>query len=240
LAWFEVEGLEAFYHRVPVLHGVGLELDEGDFVSVIGSNGAGKTTLLRSISGLIQIKGRIALDGRDVAGLSPRECVKRRIIHCPEGRLLFPNMSVQQNLMMGAFLRHDAPEIGRDLARVFHYLPVLESRQRQMAGTLSGGEQQMLALGRGLMGGPRLLLLDEPSLGLAPRLVDEVFGVIERIRRDGMTILLVEQNAAVALEVADYGYVLAGGRIVLHGPGRDLLEDERVRDAYLGEAETVW
>jgi len=234
LAWFEVEGLEAFYHRVPVLHGVGLELDEGDFVSVIGSNGAGKTTLLRSISGLIQIKGRIALDGRDVAGLSPRECVKRRIIHCPEGRLLFPNMSVQQNLMMGAFLRHDAPEIGRDLARVFHYLPVLESRQRQMAGTLSGGEQQMLALGRAIMGRPRLLTLDEPSFGLAPLVVSTIAEVIERLNQEGVSVLLVEQNAAVALQYSRYTYVLEEGRIVDHGPSEEIARKSSIAEAYLG------
>ncbi len=236
-----VEDLVVNYGGIRALRGVSLEVDQGRVVTLVGSNGAGKSTLLRTVCGLVKpAAGRVTFEGRDVTGWATHRVMRRGLAMVPEGRRVFVNLSVLENLSLGGYHRPRDEAWQADLDRVFALFPRLAERSRQAAGTLSGGEQQMLALGRGLMGGPRLLLLDEPSLGLAPRLVDEVFGVIERIRRDGMTILLVEQNAAVALEVADYGYVLAGGRIVLHGPGRDLLEDERVRDAYLGEAESVW
>jgi branched-chain amino acid transport system ATP-binding protein len=236
LAWLEIKNLEAFYHGIPVLHGVSLQLERGDFISVIGSNGAGKTTLLRSISRLVSSKGSIWFEGDDLIRLRPRDVIKRGVIHCPEGRLLFPNMTVYQNLMMGAFLRHDMKEIASDLDRVFEYLPVLSERKTQLAGTLSGGEQQMLAVGRAIMGHPRLLALDEPSLGLAPMIVDAIFEVIRKLNDEGLSILLVEQNAAVALEFSNFTYVLEEGHIINQGVSHELLEDPSVAKAYLGMA----
>jgi branched-chain amino acid transport system ATP-binding protein len=236
LAWLEIKNLEAFYHGIPVLHGVSLQLERGDFISVIGSNGAGKTTLLRSISRLVSSKGSVWFEGDDLIRLRPRDVIKRGVIHCPEGRLLFPNMTVYQNLMMGAFLRHDMKEIASDLDRVFEYLPVLSERKTQLAGTLSGGEQQMLAVGRAIMGHPRLLALDEPSLGLAPMIVDAIFEVIRKLNDEGLSILLVEQNAAVALEFSNFTYVLEEGHVINQGISHELLEDPSVAKAYLGMA----
>lgn len=236
MAWLEIEHLEAFYRGVRVLHGVSLQVERGDFVSVIGSNGAGKTTLLRSISRLVSVTGHARFDGDDLTGLKPRDVIKRGIIHCPEDRLLFPNMTVYQNLMMGAFLQSDRQRIASDLERVFEFLPVLSQRDRQLAGTLSGGEQQMLAVGRAIMGHPRLLTLDEPSLGLAPLVVDAIFEVIRKLNDEGLTILLVEQNAALALEFSSFTYVLEEGHIMNQGKSHELVEDPSVAKAYLGMA----
>ena len=234
MAWLEIKDLVACYHKVPVLHGVSLEVNEGSFVSVIGSNGAGKTTLLRSISGVVDITGQISLASDSCSQVGARECVRRGIIHCPEGRLLFPAMTVLQNLMMGAFLRRDKENLNHDLERVFHYLPVLAERRTQTAGTLSGGEQQMVAVGRAIMGKPRLLTLDEPSFGLAPLVVATIFEVILGLNQEGVTVLLVEQNAALALEYSNYTYVLEEGAIIDQGPSRELGDKESVARAYLG------
>jgi branched-chain amino acid transport system ATP-binding protein len=236
LKWLDIKELEAFYHNIRVLHGVGLGLETGDFTSVIGSNGAGKTTLLRSISRLVSVKGQIFFDGEDLTRLRPRSVIKKGVIHCPEGRLLFPNMTVYQNLMMGAFLRADEEKVADDLKRVFAFLPLLEARTRQLAGTLSGGEQQMLAVGRAIMGRPRLLTLDEPSFGLAPLVVDAILGVIQKLNADGLTILLVEQNAALALEISRYTYVLEEGHIIAEGQSHTLSQDADIAKAYLGMA----
>ena len=236
MAWLEIETLEAFYHGIPVLHGVSLMVKRGDFVSVIGSNGAGKTTLLRSISRLVTVKGHIGFDGKDLTLLKPRDVIKRRIIHCPEGRLLFPNMTVYQNLMMGTYLLHDKEKINSVLERVFEYLPILSQRQTQLAGTLSGGEQQMLAVGRAIMGRPKLLTLDEPSFGLAPLIIDAIIDVIQKLNEEGLTILLVEQNAALALELSSFTYVLEEGHIINQGSSHELVEDPSVAKAYLGMA----
>lgn len=236
MAWLEIENLKAFYHGVRVLHGVSLKAEKGDFISVIGSNGAGKTTLLRSISRLVTVKGRMVFDGSDLTRLKPRDIIKEGIVHCPEGRLLFPNMTVYQNLMMGAFLQHDRKKVNADLDSVFKYLPVLLDRKVQLAGTLSGGEQQMLAVGRAVMGQPRLLTLDEPSFGLAPLVVDAIIEVIQKLNEEGLSILLVEQNAALALEFSDFTYVLEQGRLICQGKSRELAQDSSVAEAYLGMA----
>ena len=234
MAWLEIKNLEAFYHGIRVLHGVSLQVERGDFISVIGSNGAGKSTLLRSISRLVSSKGYVWFDDNDLIRLRPRDVIKQGIIHCPEGRLLFPNMTVYQNLMMGAFLQRDRQGIASDLDRVFEYLPVLSIRKTQLAGTLSGGEQQMLAVGRAIMGHPRLLTLDEPSLGLAPLIVDAIFEVIRKLNDEGLSILLVEQNAAGALEFSNFTYVMEEGKIVNQGPSQELVEDPSEAKAYLG------
>ena len=234
MAWLEIKNLEAFYHGIRVLHGVSLQVERGGFISVIGSNGAGKSTLLRSISRLVSSKGYVWFDDNDLIRLRPRDVIKRGIIHCPEGRLLFPNMTVYQNLMMGAFLQRDREGIASDLDRVFEYLPVLSIRKTQLAGTLSGGEQQMLAVGRAIMGHPRLLTLDEPSLGLAPLIVDAIFEVIRKLNDEGLSILLVEQNAVGALEFSNFTYVMEEGKIVNQGPSQELVEDPSVAKAYLG------
>jgi len=234
LAWLEIHSLESFYHRVCVLHGIALQMEKEDFISVIGSNGAGKTTLLRTLSRLVQGKGKILLEDEELMGLSPREVIQKGVIHCPEGRMLFPHMSVRQNLLMGAFLRQDKEKVRKDMERVFEYLPILGNRQRQLAGTLSGGEQQMLAIGRAIMAGPRLLTLDEPSFGLAPLVIGSIFQVLHALSRLGMSLLLVEQNAWLALEQTRYTYVLEEGHVVKHGSSRDLLDDPSIREAYLG------
>jgi len=236
LPWLEIENLKAFYHGIPVLHGVSIQVERDDFVSVIGSNGAGKTTLLRSISRLVTVKGHIEFDGNDLTRLKPRDVIKKGIIHCPEGRLLFPNMTVYQNLMMGAFLQHDKEKINSVLERVFEYLPILSQRQTQLAGTLSGGEQQMLAVGRAIMGRPKLLTLDEPSFGLAPLIIDAIIDVIQKLNEEGLTILLVEQNAALALELSSFTYVLEEGHLINQGSSHELVEDPSVAKAYLGMA----
>lgn len=226
-----------YFGRVTVLHGVSLTVREGQFVVVLGSNGAGKTTLLRTVSGLIPDqpeKGTIEFDGRRIDGCEPEDVAALGIAHVMEGRGVFPELSVWENLQLGAYRRSDKAGISRDLEWVFSLFPRLKERLRQQAGTLSGGEQQMLVIGRALLGRPRLLLLDEPSVGLAPRLVAEIAGVLKEINRQGTTILLVEQNARMALQVADYGYVLETGRIVLEGTAEELAANENVQEMYLG------
>jgi len=207
----------------------------GELVCLIGANGAGKSSTLRAISGLLfPSQGRIVFDDREIQGRSPSAVLKTGIAHCPEGRRVFPYMSVEENLAMGAYVRSDRSAVAGDLDEVGRHFPILVERRRQMAGTLSGGEQQMLAIARALMARPRLILFDEPSLGLAPTVVEATFAIIADIRRRGTTVLMVEQNAYAALRMADRAYVMETGRIVLEGPARDLLDDDHVRRAYLG------
>ena len=233
-----LERVAARYGRVAALEDVTLAVGAGELVCLIGANGAGKTTTLKTISGLLRpVAGRILLDGAEIHGLSPREILRRGIAHCPEGRRVFPYMTVRENLEMGAYVRADAQAVAADLARVLSHFPILAERRRQSAGTLSGGEQQMLAIGRALMARPRLILFDEPSLGLAPTVVETVFGIIDGIRRDGTTVLMVEQNAYMALQLASRAYVMETGRITLEGPARELVNDPHVRQAYLGRME---
>jgi branched-chain amino acid transport system ATP-binding protein len=231
----EVEGLNTYYGAVHALKGVSLHAEAGEIVTLIGANGAGKSTLLRAISGLIPARsGHIRYEGRDLGRVPAHEIVGKGISHAPEGRLVFANLSVEDNLDLGAYRRRDRPGIARDLEGVFRLFPRLRERRRQSAGTLSGGEQQMLAIGRALMSGPRLLLLDEPSLGLAPLLVREIFRTIREINARGVTVLLVEQNAHMALSIAARGYVLETGRVVLEDRADRLLQNEQVKQAYLG------
>jgi branched-chain amino acid transport system ATP-binding protein len=230
-----VEGLQASYGKITALWGVDLEVRQGEIVALVGGNGAGKTTTLKAISGLIRpVAGRVLLDGDPLTRCSTMEIVERGVVHVPEGRKLFPEMTVRDNLLMGGFTPAARPRQPERLARVFAIFPRLQERERQVAGTLSGGEQQMVAIGRGLMAGPRVLMLDEPSLGLAPIMVDEMFRVIQEINRQGVTVLLVEQNTEHALAIAHRGFVLESGRVVLSGTGAELLADPKVREAYLG------
>jgi branched-chain amino acid transport system ATP-binding protein len=231
----KIKGLRAGYGAVEVLRGVDIEVGEGELVTVIGSNGAGKTTLLRTISGLVRAtSGTIEFDGRELVGLPPDRIVKAGVIHVPEGRMVLGKLSVLENLQLGAYVRNDHEAVAEDLETILDMFPWLKDRLRQAAGTLSGGEQQMLAIGRGLMGRPRLLLLDEPSLGVAPIIVDQIFGVIETVMKKGLTIFLIEQNASRALGIAAKGYALEFGAITVSGRGSELLSDDRVRQAYLG------
>ena len=229
-----VENLSAAYGTLRVLHDVSLEIDEGELVSLIGPNGAGKTTILRAISRLVATEGSIRFDGRELTSRSPQEVVALGVVQCAEGRKLFPDMTVGDNLDLGAYLRSDREGIRADLERVYGLFPVLESRRGQRAGTMSGGEQQMLAIGRALMSRPRILLLDEPSFGISPILIERIFAVIMQLNKEGLTALVVEQNAAVALEVSARTYVLESGRIVLSGSSRDVAENRVVRETYLG------
>jgi len=231
----QIDGLEAFYGRVRALANVSLRVDTGEVVALIGSNGAGKTTTLRTISGLVNAaRGRISFAGQDVTAVPPAKRVELGIGHVPEGRRLFPRMSVQDNLTLGAYTRNDRDEVEQDRQRVFQLFPRLKERQTQIAGTLSGGEQQMLAIGRAMMTRPKVLMMDEPSLGLAPILVETIFKIIQEINEQGIPILLVEQNAQQALNVAHRGYVLETGSIVKEGTGQELLQSEDVAKAYLG------
>jgi branched-chain amino acid transport system ATP-binding protein len=223
------------YGAVEVLHGVDLRVDEGELVCLLGANGAGKSTAVRTISGLLRpAAGAITFRGHRLDGRPAHAVLRSGIAQCPEGRRIFPEMTVRENLEMGAYVRGRKGADVADLQRVFHHFPRLQEREHQLGGTLSGGEQQMLAIGRALMSNPKLLLLDEPSLGLAPAMVAAVFHVIEEIRRQGVTVLMVEQNAALALRMADRGYVMENGRIALEGRARDLLDNAEVRRAYLG------
>lgn len=225
----------AGYEGSLALFGLSLEVGAGQVVALVGANGAGKSTTLRVISGLLRPEaGQVWFDGRRIDGLKPHEVAALGIAHVPEGRRIFGRLSVLDNLYLGAYLRRDVAERRRNLERVFGLFPVLYERRHQQAGTLSGGEQQMLAIGRGLMLSPKLLMLDEPSLGLSPKLVDRIFDAVAEIKRQGTTVLLVEQNLAETLELADYGYVLQTGRVVLEGPGPKLLQSELIRSAYLG------
>ena len=231
-----VEGLHVFYGEIHALKGVGLEVRDREIVAILGNNGAGKTTTLKTISGLlVPRQGAILLADTPLNGVPAHEVVLRGVAHVPEGRRIFNRLTVRENLMMGAYLRTDGAAVRADLDRVFELFPRLRERIGQTAGTLSGGEQQMLAIGRALMARPSLLLLDEPSMGLAPVLVEQIFAAIGDINRQGTTILLVEQNAAMALDVAHRGYVLETGRVVLEGTAVELSENAEVRRAYLGE-----
>jgi branched-chain amino acid transport system ATP-binding protein len=233
----ELKDVRASYGSIEALKGVSLTVDKGSVVTLIGANGAGKSTTLMAISGLVPISsGRIELDGEPLAGLRPEAIVAKGVVQVPEGRRIFTRMSVQENLLMGAFLRDDAKAIQDDLGRVFAFFPVLKERRTQLGGTLSGGEQQMLAIARGLMAKPRYLLLDEPSLGLAPTLVKTIFDILKAIHAAGVTLLLVEQNVHRALEVAHRGYVLETGRVTLSDTPERLLQNDAVRRAYLGES----
>jgi branched-chain amino acid transport system ATP-binding protein len=231
----EVRGLDCRYGKVSVLKGVSLEARQGELVSLIGANGAGKTTTLRAISGLVpSVGGRIVFEGEDITRVPARRILELGIAHCPEGRRVFPYMTVQENLEMGCYLRSDHARIAEDMDHILSRFPVLAERRRQPAGTLSGGEQQMLAIGRALMSRPRLMLFDEPSLGLAPTMVERTFEIITEIRKEGTTVLMVEQNAYAALEMCDRSYVLESGAVALQGTGPELLGNPHVQQAYLG------
>jgi branched-chain amino acid transport system ATP-binding protein len=234
-----IQNLEAAYGKVQVLHGISLEVPQGKLVTLIGSNGAGKTTTMRAISGMIKPKaGSITLGGKDITGLDSHRIARAGLAHSPEGRRVFATMSVTDNLLLGAFPRFTRArpkgDVQRDLEKAMELFPRLKERRNQLAGTLSGGEQQMLAMARAVMLNPDVVLLDEPSMGLAPILVEEVFRIITRLKSEGVTMLLVEQFAAAALNVADYGYVLENGRISVHGPAESLKNDPKVVAAYLG------
>jgi branched-chain amino acid transport system ATP-binding protein len=231
-----VKDIHVKYGNIEALKGVSFEVFEGEIISLIGANGAGKSTTLRAVSGLLKpVSGKIEFLGASIAGMKPHLIVRQGILQSPEGRGIFANLSVLENLEMGAFTRADGrAEIAKDLEKVYGMFPRIKERLKQQAGTLSGGEQQMLAISRALMGRPRILLLDEPSLGLAPQIVDKIFEIIQQINREGVTILLVEQNANQALRISTRGYVVETGNIVLSGLGSELLSNEKVREAYLG------
>jgi branched-chain amino acid transport system ATP-binding protein len=234
----ELEDLRAGYGNIEALHGISLSVAEGEIVTLIGANGAGKTTTLMTISGCVRVRaGAIRFRGRDISGLPPHEIVGLGLVQSPEGRKIFPRLTVAENLEMGAFTRRDPAGVAADQNRVLELFPILGERRRQPGGTLSGGEQQMLAIARALMTRPRLLLLDEPSLGLAPLVVSRIFEVIRELNREGATILLVEQNAQMALKAAHRGYVLETGTIAMADAADKLLADPRVRSAYLGDAD---
>ena len=232
----EVRNLETFYGPVMALRGVSIEVPQGQIVTILGANGAGKTTLMKTVSGALSPnKGAILFHGDRIDGKEPDELVKKGLAHVPEGREVFPFLTVAENLAMGAYTRNDRAEIAKDIEMVYDYFPILKERRNQPAGTMSGGQQQMLSIGRGLMSRPTLMLLDEPSLGLSPLLVQEIFTIVRRLNREqGVTILLVEQNAQVALQAADYGYVLEIGRIVMAGSAEKLLNSDDIREFYLG------
>src|SRR5947208_3867267 len=235
MALLEISDVHTFYGNIEALKGVSLEVDEGEIVTLIGSNGAGKSTTLRSISGLTPPReGSIRLNGEEIGETPPQEIVARGVSHAPEGRHCFPRMTVRENLDLGAYLRKDADGVERDLERVYELFPRLKEREKQKAGTMSGGEQQMLAIGRALMAQPKLLLLDEPGMGLAPILVERIYETVAEINKQGTTILLVEQNANFALEVSNRGYVLETGQVALTDNSAALREDPEVQKAYLG------
>ena len=232
----EIKDLHVSYGGIRALKGIDLTVEEGQIVTLIGANGAGKSTTLRAISGLQKPQsGSLLYGGEELVGLPAKEIVRRGIIHVPEGRRVFPDMTVAENLKIGAFLRSDKDGIASDMEYVYTLFPRLKERSWQLAGTLSGGEQQMLAVGRALMSRPKVLMMDEPSLGLAPLIVKDIFSIIRRVNDDGITVLLIEQNANAALRIADYGYVLETGVIALTGTGEELLKNESVREAYLGK-----
>jgi branched-chain amino acid transport system ATP-binding protein len=229
-----VENLECRYGKVSAVRGLSLEVRQGELVTLIGANGAGKTTTLKAISGVLRpAGGRIKFEGEDITGIPAKRIIERGIAHCPEGRRVFPYMTVRENLEMGCYLRRDKA-IAADMDRLFGRFPILAERRDQAAGTLSGGEQQMLAISRALMSRPKLVLFDEPSLGLAPNIVERTFEIIREIRSEGMTVVMVEQNAFAALELSDRSYVLEQGRVTLSGTGTELLNNPQVKSAYLG------
>ena len=231
----EAENLEAQYGATKVLHGLGFAVEAGGITAILGANGAGKTTTLRAVCGMVKTAGSVRFEGQRIDGKATEEIVRLGIAHTPEGRGTFMDLTVQENLRLGAYVRRDRGAIAGDFDRIYGYFPVLGQRQGQQAGTLSGGEQQMLAVARALMSRPRLLLLDEPSLGLAPLLTREIFRIVRAINKDeGVSVLLVEQNAAMALELADHAYLLETGRVVMSGPSADLQRDDSIRRSYLG------
>jgi branched-chain amino acid transport system ATP-binding protein len=232
----KINQIHTFYGNIQALRGVSLEVPEGSIVTLLGANGAGKSTTLKTVSGLTPARhGSIEFMGQRIDRLSPDKIVRRGISHVPEGREVFKELTVTENLKMGAYTRKDKQEVEASLQQVYEHYPILQQRRQQLAGTLSGGEQQMLAIGRALMSQPKLLLLDEPSLGLAPKLVEEIFRIIKDIRHHGITVLLVEQNANKALSIADYGYVLETGTITLAQEAKQLLQNDHVRRSYLGD-----
>ncbi|CFN01320.1 ABC transporter ATP-binding protein [Bordetella pertussis] len=237
-ALLELRGLQVAYGGIRAVRGIDLRVDPGELVCLIGANGAGKSTTLRAICGLVPLAGgQVLYDGQSIGGPPSFALVRKGLVMVPEGRGIFGQLTIEENLAMGAYVRRDAAQVRQDTERVFTLFPRLAERRRQAAGTLSGGEQQMVAMGRAMIARPRLLLLDEPSMGLAPLMVDKVFEVVRTIAAEGVTILLIEQNARLALEHADRGYVMESGEITLSGPAREMLHDPKVRAAYLGEVE---
>jgi branched-chain amino acid transport system ATP-binding protein len=231
----EAEDLRAQYGWTKVLHGLSFAVESGGITTILGANGAGKTTTLRAVCGMVKTSGTVRFEGQRIDGKATEDIVRLGIAHAPEGRGTFVGLSVEENLRLGAYARRESAAVAEDFARVYQYFPVLAERRRQQAGTLSGGEQQMLAVARALMSRPRLLLLDEPSLGLAPLVVREIFRIVKTINREaGVSVLLVEQNAAIALELADQAYLLETGRVVMSGPAADLKRDDAIRRSYLG------
>ncbi|MFD8786023.1 ABC transporter ATP-binding protein [Kitasatospora sp. NPDC059599] len=235
-ALLEVEDLRVAYGKIEAVKGISFTVNQGEVTTLIGTNGAGKTTTLRTLSGLLKpTSGRITFDGQDLSTVPAHKIVALGLAHSPEGRHIFPRMTIEENLLLGAFLRTDTAGITADVERAYSLFPILGERRKQAAGTLSGGEQQMLAMGRALMSQPKLLMLDEPSMGLSPLMMQKIMATIIELKAGGTTILLVEQNAQAALSLSDRGYVMETGRVVLSGTGADLLHDESVRKAYLGE-----
>ena len=236
MALLEIKDLEVFYGMIQAIKGVSFQVNEGEVIALIGANGAGKTTILHTVTGLLEAKkGSVFFDGKDITKTPAHKIVSMGIAHVPEGRRVFANLSVYQNLRMGAYTRKDKQEIEETLKTVYKRFPRLEERKNQLAGTLSGGEQQMLAMGRALMSHPRIILMDEPSMGLSPIFVNEIFDIIKEVSASGTTVLLVEQNAKKALSISDRGYVLETGKIVLEGRSEDLLNNDSIKKAYLGE-----
>ncbi|MFG3049861.1 ABC transporter ATP-binding protein [Kitasatospora sp. NPDC048239] len=235
-ALLEVEDLRVAYGKIEAVKGISFTVNQGEVTTLIGTNGAGKTTTLRTLSGLLKpLGGKITFEGQDLSTVPAHKIVALGLAHSPEGRHIFPRMTIEENLLLGAFLRSDTAGIAADVERAYGLFPILGERRKQAAGTLSGGEQQMLAMGRALMSQPKLLMLDEPSMGLSPLMMQKIMATIVELKSSGTTILLVEQNAQAALSLSDHGYVMETGRIVLKGTGADLLHDESVRKAYLGE-----
>ena len=235
MSLLEVKDLVVSYGGIEALKGISFSVDEGQIVTLIGANGAGKSTTLRAITGIVPVKsGTILYNGEDITGMDPQKVVSRGIALVPEGRRVFANLTVLENLKIGAYLRKDTAQIQKDIEYIYKLFPRLEERSWQLAGTLSGGEQQMLAVGRAMMTRPRLIMMDEPSLGLAPLVVKDIFGIISRLSADGITILLIEQNANAALHAAHYGYVLETGMMTLSGTGEELLSSKSIQEAYLG------
>lgn len=236
MAMLEIKDMEVYYGMIQAIKGVSFDVNEGEVIALIGANGAGKTTILHTITGLLEAKkGSVFFDGKDITKIPAHKIVSMGMAHVPEGRRVFANLSVLQNLKMGAYTRKDKNEIEETLKMVYKRFPRLEERQNQLAGTLSGGEQQMLAMGRALMSHPRIILMDEPSMGLSPIFVNEIFDIIKEVSAGGTTVLLVEQNAKKALSISDRGYVLETGKIVLSGKADDLLNNDSIKKAYLGE-----
>ena len=236
MAMLEIKDIEVYYGMIKAIKGVSFEVNEGEVIALIGANGAGKTTILHTITGLLEAKkGTVCFDGKDITRVPAHKIVSMGMAHVPEGRRVFSNLSVLQNLKMGAYTRKDKNEIEETLKTVYKRFPRLEERQNQLAGTLSGGEQQMLAMGRALMSHPRIILMDEPSMGLSPIFVNEIFDIIKEVSASGTTVLLVEQNAKKALSISDRAYVLETGNIVLEGKAEDLLNNDSIKKAYLGE-----